>query len=249
MNYLKRTIQIAYSIYALLTFICIMLVALPFVLLSLLAGKIKGGNIIYRICKLWAKVWYFFIGIKHQDIFEAAHDASRQYIFVANHISYIDVPPAVISLKQAYRVLGKYEMVKYPIFGWIYRSAVILVDRSSPEMRAKSFRALKAALARGISIFIFPEGTFNETEKPLKEFFDGAFRLAIDTQTPIKPLLFVDTNERLNQYDIFSLTPGKSRVVYLAEISVHGYLKSDVQKLKQLTYNAMEAGLLKYRNG
>jgi 1-acyl-sn-glycerol-3-phosphate acyltransferase len=249
MNYLKRTIQITYSIYALLTFICIMLVVLPFVLLSLLAGKIKGGNIIYRICKLWAKVWYFFIGIKHQDIFEATHDASRQYIFVANHISYIDVPPAVISLKQAYRVLGKYEMVKYPIFGWIYRSAVILVDRSSPEMRAKSFRALKAALARGISIFIFPEGTFNETDKPLKEFFDGAFRLAIDTQTPIKPLLFVDTNERLNQYDIFSLTPGLSRVVYLAEISVHGYTKSDVQKLKQLTYNAMEAGLLKYRNG
>jgi 1-acyl-sn-glycerol-3-phosphate acyltransferase len=53
----------------------------------------------------------------------------------------------------------------------------------------------------------------------------------------------------LNQYDIFSLTPGLSRVVYLAEISVHGYTKSDVQKLKQLTYNAMETGLLKYRTG
>lgn len=226
-----------------------MFIALPFVMLSLLGGKIQGGNFIYRICKLWAKVWYFFIGIKHQDIFETPHDASRQYIFVANHISYIDIPPAVISLKQAYRVLGKYEMVKYPVFGWIYRAAVILVDRSSAEMRAKSFRALKSALTHGISIFIFPEGTFNETGKPLKEFFDGAFRLAIETQTPIKPLLFVDTNERLNQYDIFSLTPGLSRVVYLQEISVQGYTKSDVQKLKQLTYNAMEAGLLKYRNG
>jgi 1-acyl-sn-glycerol-3-phosphate acyltransferase len=249
MKFLKRIIQVAYCIYAMLIFSCIMFVALPFVMLSLLGGKIKGGNFIYRICKLWAKVWYFFIGIKHQNIFEAPHDASRQYIFVANHISYIDIPPAVISLKQAYRVLGKYEMVKYPVFGWIYRAAVILVDRSSPEMRAKSFRALKAALSKGISIFIFPEGTFNETGKPLKEFFDGAFRLAIETQTPIKPLLFVDTNERLNQYDIFSLTPGLSRVVYLQEISVQGYTKSDVQKLKQLTYNAMEAGLLKYRNG
>jgi len=249
MKFLKRIIQVAYCIYAMLIFSCIMFVALPFVMLSLLGGKIKGGNFIYRICKLWAKVWYFFIGIKHQNIFEAPHDASRQYIFVANHISYIDIPPAVISLKQAYRVLGKYEMVKYPVFGWIYRAAVILVDRSSPEMRAKSFRALKAALSKGISIFIFPEGTFNETGKPLKEFFDGAFRLAIETQTPIKPVLFVDTNERLNQYDIFSLTPGLSRVVYLQEISVQGYTKSDVQKLKQLTYNAMEAGLLKYRNG
>lgn len=226
-----------------------MFVALPFVMLCLFAGKIQGGNFIYRICKIWAQVWYFFIGIKHQDIFETPHDASRQYIFVANHISYIDIPPAVISLKQAYRVLGKYEMVKYPVFGWIYRAAVILVDRSSPEMRAKSVRALKAALSKGISIFIFPEGTFNETGKPLKEFFDGAFRLAIETQTPIKPLLFVDTNERLNQNDIFSLKPGLSRVVYLQEIPVDGYTKSDVQKLKQLTYEAMETGLIKYRNG
>jgi 1-acyl-sn-glycerol-3-phosphate acyltransferase len=249
MKFLKRILQIAYSIYVLLIFICIMLIALPFVLLSLLLGKIKGGNTIYKICKIWSKTWYSFIGIKHQDIYETAHDATRQYIFVANHISYMDVPPAMISLNQPYRVLGKYEMVKYPVFGWIYRAAVILVDRSSPEMRAKSFRALKAALNHGISIFIFPEGTFNETSKPLKEFFDGAFRLAIETQTSIKPLLFVDTNERLNQYDLFSMTPGKSRVVYLAEISVDGYTKSDVQKLKQLTYNAMEAGLLKYRKG
>ncbi len=247
MSFIKKSIQIAYSIYASLVFSIIMLVALPFVLLSLFAGKIKGGNFIYRICKLWAKIWYFFIGINHQDIYETVHDATRQYIFVANHISYMDVPPAVISLNQPYRVLGKYEMVKYPIFGWIYRSAVILVDRSSPEMRAKSFRALKAALARGISIFLFPEGTFNETGKPLKDFFDGAFRLAIETQTPIKPLLFIDTNERLNQFDIFSLTPGLSRVVYLTEISVSGLVKSDVRKLKQITYDAMEAGLLRYK--
>jgi 1-acyl-sn-glycerol-3-phosphate acyltransferase len=249
MNFLKRIIQIVYSIYALLIFISIMLTALPFVILSLLGGKIAGGNFIYRICKLWAKIWYFLIGIKHQDIFEAPHDRSRQYIFVANHISYIDIPPLVITLKQAYRVLGKYEMVKYPIFGWIYRAAVILVDRRSPEMRAKSFRALKAALSRGISIVIFPEGTFNETGKPLKTFFDGAFRLAIETKTPIKPLLFVDTNERFNQYDMFGLTPGISRVVYLQEIPVNGFTKADVQKLKQITYNAMEAGLLKYKNG
>jgi 1-acyl-sn-glycerol-3-phosphate acyltransferase len=249
MSFIKKSIQIAYCIYALLMFIIIMLFALPFVLLCLLAGKIRGGNFIYSVCKIWAKIWYFFIGIKHQDIYEIPHDASRQYIFVANHISYMDVPPAVISLSQPYRVLGKYEMVKYPIFGWIYRSAVILVDRSSAELRAKSFRALKAALARGISIFIFPEGTFNETDKPLKDFFDGAFRLAIETQTPIKPLLFVDTNERLNQSSLFSLTPGVCRVIYLAEISVTGFTKADVQTLKKQTYNAMEAGLLKYRKG
>jgi 1-acyl-sn-glycerol-3-phosphate acyltransferase len=53
--------------------------------------------------------------------------------------------------------------------------AVVLVDRSNPEKRAQSLRALKAAIAHKISIFIFPEGTFNLTQKPLKDFYDGAF--------------------------------------------------------------------------
>ena len=86
-------------------------------------------------------------------------------------------------------------MVKYPVFGIIYRMAAIVVDRSSPERRAQSVRALKAAIYKHISIFIFPEGTFNETREPLKDFYDGAFRIAIETQTPIKPILFLDTYE------------------------------------------------------
>lgn len=223
-----------------------MLIALPFVLFSLLFGKIKGGNLIYIICKIWAQTWYAVIGITHQNIFEFPHDASRQYIFVANHISYMDIPPAVITLSQPLRVLGKYEMVKYPIFGWIYRAAVVLVDRRSPELRAKSFRALRAALNKGISIFIFPEGTFNETDQPLKEFFDGAFKLAVQTQTSIKPLLFIDTEKRLHQSSLFNLTPGLSRVIYLEEIKVDALTIKDVAMLKQQTYDVMAAGLLRY---
>ena len=243
----KKITQIAYSIYALIIFIIIMLIALPFVLFSLLFGKLKGGNLIYKICKIWGQIWYVLVGIKHQNIYQFPHDATRQYIFVANHISYIDIPPAIITINQAYRVLGKHEMVKYPIFGWIYRASVILVDRRSPELRAKSFRALRAALNRGISIFIFPEGTFNETDKPLKDFFDGAFKLAIQTQTSIKPLLFIDTAKRLNKHSLFSLTPGLNRVVYLDEIKVAGLTIKDSGMLKQQTYDMMEAGLLRYK--
>ncbi|MFX8832871.1 lysophospholipid acyltransferase family protein, partial [Acinetobacter baumannii] len=86
-------------------------------------------------------------------------------MFVANHISYMDIPAIVSGIHQPYRALGKYEMVKVPVFGWIYRAAVILVDRSSQEKRAKSVRALKSALSKHISILIFPEGTFNITEQ------------------------------------------------------------------------------------
>ena len=225
-----------------------MLIVLPLVLLSLLFGKIRGGNIIYQLCRYWAGTWYFLIGVKHKEIYETPHDRNRQYIFVCNHISYMDIPPIVLIAHQPMRILGKYEMIKVPVFGWIYKAAVILVDRRDSKTRSRSVRALKSALKHHISIFIFPEGTFNETKNPLKEFYDGAFRIAIETETPIKPVLLVDTLDRLHYRGVFELTPGINRVVYLEEVPVTGLTIKDIQSLKQKVYTLMESGLKRYRN-
>ncbi len=246
MKIFLRLLQYIYCIYALVLFILIMFLALPFIAIASAFG-IKGGNFIYKVCKAWASLWYLLIGMKHEDIYEAEHDLTKQYIFVANHISYMDIPPIVITAKQPIRVLGKYEMVKVPVFGWIYRAAVILVDRRDAEKRAKSVRVLRLAIRKGLSIFIFPEGTFNLTNNVLKEFYDGAFRIAIETQTPIKPLLFIDTKHRLHYRSLFELTPGKNRVVYLPEIKVDGLTLANLQQLKQQVYHVMEEGLRRYQ--
>lgn len=245
-NSLLRFLQIVYSIYALMCFLVTMLIILVAVLVSPLLGKTKGGNFVYIACKAWAVAWYFLVGIRYKEIYEVPHDVKRQYIFVANHISYLDIPAAVRVVHQPFRILGKYEMVKYPVFGIIYRMAVIVVDRSSLERRAQSVRALKAALYKHISIFIFPEGTFNETRQPLKDFYDGAFRVAIETQTPIKPILFIDTYNRMHYRGFLELTPGKCRCVYLAEIKVEGLSMADVKSLRDKVYKAMEEGLRRY---
>jgi 1-acyl-sn-glycerol-3-phosphate acyltransferase len=247
MKYLLKPFQWIYCVYALLMFIIIMLVALPFVVVGSFFGKIKGGNFIYQVCKAWGATWYFFVGIYHKNVYEVPHDTSRTYIFVANHNSYMDIPPIVLAMHQPVRVLAKYEMVKYPVFGYIYKCAAILVDRRDAERRAKSVRQLKAALRKHISIFIFPEGTFNETTAPLKDFYDGAFRIAIETHRPIKPVLFVDAVDRLHYSSIFTLTPGKCRVVFLDEISTTGLHMKDLPELKQKVHDVMEAGLRRYR--
>lgn len=226
-----------------------MLIVFVLLLFVIPFGKIKGGNLVYKLCNAWGRCWYFLIGIRHKEIYETPHDKNKQYIFVANHSSYMDIPSIVMCIHQPVRVLGKYEMVRYPIFGLIYRAAVILVDRSDAAQRAQSIRALKAAVSKGISIFIFPEGTFNESDKPLKDFYNGAFRTAVETQTPIKPILFIDNDERLNQKSIFSLKPGISRCIFLDEIKVEDYTsKHDIHVLKQKVYDLMEEGLIKYYN-
>ncbi len=240
--------QVIYSIYTFSFFIAYLLIIFPLVIIASLFGRIKGGNFIYRLCLLWADVLYPLFGMRHKNLFEAPHDSSRQYVFVFNHISFFDIPLIMKTIRhQHFRILGKAELSKIPIFGFLYRQAVVMVDRSSPENRAKSIRQLKAVIKKGISVVIAPEGTFNTTHKPLKEFYDGAFRVAIETQTPIKPLLFLDGHDRLSYKSIFSLTPGKTRSVFLEEVPVEGLTIADMPALKEKVYQLMEKKLIEYK--
>jgi 1-acyl-sn-glycerol-3-phosphate acyltransferase len=247
MKILLAPIRILYCLYALIIFMALMIIAIPIVFISSFFGKIRGSNFIFRVCSYWADIWFLLIGIYHKNMYEAPHDRSKQYIFVANHISYLDGPIIVKTIRQPVRVLGKIEMSEVPLFGFIYRNAIVTVDRSHATRRANSVRILKSVLKRKISIFMFPEGTFNETSNALKGFYDGAFRIAIETQTPIKPVLFVDAHDRLHYDSILSLSPGISRSVFLEEISVEGLTPKDVQMLRQKTYDIMEDALIRYR--
>ena len=247
MKVLLKPLQWIYAVYALLMFAAIMFAVVPFVVVAFFFGRIKGGNIIYKVCKVWGYLWYFLIGVRHKNIYEVPQDFAAQYIFVANHNSYMDIPPIVIAINQPVRVLAKYELSKIPVFGFIYKSATVLVDRSDAEKRAQSIAEMRDFLRNHVSIFIFPEGTFNETGAPLKEFYDGAFRIAIETETPIKPILFLDTVDRLHYSSVFSLTPGRSRVVFMDEVSVEGMTMEELPAIKQKVYEIMESGLKRYR--
>lgn len=247
MHQLLRPLQWIYCIYALVLFVILMLLLFPFILIAALFGRITGGNMIYRICMFWGDCWFFLVFIYHHNYHEQPLDKNKQYIFIANHISYLDAPLIVKAIRQPIRALGKTEMGNVPVFGFIYKYAVVRVDRSSADNRAKSVRNMKSILKKGISIIVFPEGTFNKTHNPLKDFYDGAFRVAVEAQMPIKPILFLDMYDRLNYQSIFSLTPGKSRAVFLEEVPVENLTQRDVPQLKQNVYDLMDRKLREYK--
>jgi 1-acyl-sn-glycerol-3-phosphate acyltransferase len=248
MKILSRGIKIVFSIYAALILLALILVLFPIALLLNIFPKNTRGNLLYRISRFAVDIAMLLWGIYQYNIYAAPHDRKKPMIFVFNHISYLDALTILKAIRfQHMRGLGKSEIGDVPIAGLIYRSAVIMVKRTSAEDRARSIADLKEALKHNISIALAPEGTFNETGKPLLTFFDGAFKIAIETQTPIKPLLFLDTYDRLNYNSILSLTPGQSRVVYLEEIPVAGYTMEDVPVLKQKVYDVMEKALIAYK--
>lgn len=248
MRYIFRFIQIIYSIYAILVFVLLMFILFPFVLLAGFFNETTRGNIIYSIATFWSDAAMLLWFMPHKTIGGDNYKPDHPVIFVFNHISYIDIPVLMKTLRRfRVRILGKVEMSKIPIFGFTYRAAVVMVDRSNADARAKSVNKLKATLKKNISVVIAPEGTFNMTHEPLKEFYDGAFRIAIETQTPIKPIIFLDVYDRLHYKSIFSFTPGKSRSVFLEEVPVKNYTMEDVKVLKQKVYDIMETALINYK--
>lgn len=122
---------------------------------------------------------------------------------------------------------------------------VILVKRDSAHNRARSMRLMWKVLHSESSIIIFPEGTFNETGAPLKDFYDGAFRLAINTQVEILPILFPDTPDRWHYSHWWKLWPGRNRAVYLDPIPVAGLELKDLPALKEQTHKTMAEELVK----
>ena len=247
MRYWLKPLQWIYCIYAIILFVLLMLLLFPFVIIASFFGKIRGGNTIFRICMLWGDLWFPLILVFPRRIFEAPHNELKPYIFVVNHRSLLDAAILPKGFRQPLRALGKVETGKLPLFGFIYRNAIVAVDRTNAVSRAQSIRILKSIIRKGISVLFFPEGTYNETDRPLKEFYNGAFRVAIETQTPIKPVLFLDSYSRMRYEKIFSLNPGRCRIVFLDEISVTGLAIRDTEKLKEKVFTIMEKKLLEYK--
>lgn len=247
MGILKKILRFCFSVYGFIVFLTLMFLLSPFFIYAFLQKPVKAGNLIYAISRVWADLFFFFTAIKHWNIYEEKHDKNTEYIFVSNHISYLDIPMMMKVIRdQHIRILGKAEMNKIPLFGSIYKRGTVSVDRENAEARSKSVRQLISFIHKKISVFICPEGTFNKTNDPLKSFYNGAFKIAIETQKPIRPILFLDTYDRLNYESIFSLNPGKCRGVYLAQTVTEGLTLKDVPALKQKIFDQMHDALIRY---
>jgi len=239
---MRKLLQPVYTVWALSTFVSSVLLAFPLFAVISVGNSRKSRRAIWYIIKVWAKGWFWLIGMPVRRRGPRPHKDDR-YVVVANHISYIDALVIFPAIPGYFRPLGKKEFSRIPVIGFIYKQIVLMVDRSSQHSRGKSMRLMWRALRHECSIVIFPEGTFNETGAPLKDFYDGAFRLAINAQTPLLPILLPDTVKRWHYSGWWKLWPGLNRIVYLDPVPVDGLKIEDLPALKEKVYRLMEEKL------
>jgi len=177
-----------YSIWTLSGFVLIMLILFPLIIIPVLINK-NLGNISYFMLRIWARAFSFMSYIRYRIKGKENVDMKKTYIFVSNHTSFLDAPGLVLAAQRQFRPLGKVELAKIPILGYIIKNLAVLVKRSSEESRKKSMEDMKEVLGRGVPILIFPEGTMNRTDKPLQDFYSGAFRLSMESGIEIIPIV------------------------------------------------------------
>ena len=114
----------------------------------------------------------------------------------------------------------------------------IMVDRKIKESREKAVPYMIEELKKGYSILLYAEGTRNRTAEPLKEFKDGAFRIAIHAQAPLVVQTIVGAGEVNNPIGIH-LLPGTIKVFWSKPIVTKGMTLEDVPALMQMVQSEM----------
>jgi len=218
-----------------------MILFLPGLTLPFLVGL---GSVGYFFLYLWSWIFSMLTFIRYDFRGRENLTPGKAYIYVSNHTSFLDLPGIRMTIPGQFRPLAKKELLKIPIFGWIARNATIIVDRSSSQSRKKSIDRLKIALAEGISILLFAEGTQNRSTEILQPFHDGAFRIAVDTQQPIIPMVVIGAG-RLMPPGTINLRPGRITIVVDQAIETVGLTADDVATLKQQTFDRMKELILK----
>jgi 1-acyl-sn-glycerol-3-phosphate acyltransferase len=187
----------------------------------------------------WAKAVFTFCFLPFSIESRAQLDSNAQYIFCPNHFSYIDIPAMGLNPHNAIFV-GKHDMEKIPLFGFMYRNLHITVDRNKLMSRYTTYKKSVQAIDEGKSLVIFPEGGITTTEFPrMARFKDGAFKLSVDKQIPIVPVT-IATNWILLPGELGDLNWHPIRVVFHEPI--HPIGKDDIS-LKKEVFDVIDAEL------
>jgi len=222
--------------------VLIVLITLPASLLIMPLGLLdRHGKIAYKISRLWTWGILKIGGIRLMVKGLEHLDSSRQYIFMANHQSNIDIPVLVQSLtKFELRWVAKKELLFVPLFGWaMWASRHIVVDRSNRSKAMTSLRKARERIEGGISVVVFPEGT-RSSDGQFLPFKRGGFVLAVKTQTPVVPITINGSGTILPRGD-WRMRGGEIEVIVSDPVPLDQYHAGNIRGLLSHVRAIMES--------
>jgi 1-acyl-sn-glycerol-3-phosphate acyltransferase len=169
----------------------------------------------------------------------------RSYIFMSNHLSFLDGPLLFMTIPQPIRVILKKEVFKIPVIGLGMRQVdFVPVDRKGIKGGKKSIdRAAQLIKEKGYSFLIFPEGT-RSLDGQLQTFRRGGFFLALNSGVSIVPISIQGTYELMPKGSFF-VKKGSIRLIFHPSVPVEGYNTKGLPDLISKVQNIIREGFTK----
>jgi 1-acyl-sn-glycerol-3-phosphate acyltransferase len=185
-----------------------------------------------RVARLWSQMILWTVGAKVQVEGLEKIDTSKPQVYVVNHLSAFDIPVLYTHLPFQFRILAKKELFRYPFMGWhLRRSGQIPVVLENPKASVRSLSLAVAAIRKGNSLVIFPEGGRSPNGQ-LQAFMGGAFYAAVKAQVDVVPVVLVGTYEMLKM-NSYHIKPGPVQMVVGSPISTVGMSTRDIAKITE----------------
>lgn len=209
-----------WAIWGLILFVVTMLLfMIPFLLFSYFQPDPQKTRRFVIYSRVWMRIYLTGIGcplyIKGKEKFRKGEN----YVVVFNHNSLMDVPISSPGVPGANKTIAKTSFAKVPLFGMLYRTGSVLVDRKSEASRRDSFIKMKEVLDMGMHMTLYPEGTRNLTSQPLKSFHNGAFRLSLTAGKAIMPAIIFHSKYVLPANKPFFLRPHRLVMHFLDPVT------------------------------
>lgn len=237
MNFIKNILGRIFAVWALFVFVVtLLLIIIPVWIIS---SRPEPGKTIslFKIFIVWMKLFFVLTGVRR--IFKGKENFKKgeNYIIICNHRSFMDVPLTSPGIPGPNKTIAKSSMARIPLFGLIYKSGSVLVDRQNEQSRKASYTKMKEVLQMGLHMCLYPEGTRNKTSEPLQRFHDGAFKLAVETNKQIIPAVIFYTSIVLPRHKTFYYWPHKVEMHFLPPINVSG---RTVEAIKEEAFEKMK---------
>ncbi|HYP13705.1 MAG TPA: lysophospholipid acyltransferase family protein [Bryobacteraceae bacterium] len=147
-----------------------------------------GGRKQVAIARFWSKVLLKIAGVRMSLDGIEKIDPNGSYVFVSNHVSFMDTPVVLAHIPVQFRFLAKKGLFSIPFLGYhLKRAGHLPVPRENPREAVKTMaEAGRIIRERGISVLIFPEG--GRSLEGLLPFKEGAAYIAIKAGVPVVPV-------------------------------------------------------------
>ena len=184
-----------------------------------------------KMSRIWARWVLWSMGIAYEIRGMEHLSYERQYIFISNHESAIDVLLGVACLPYNIIFLAKKELFWIPVFGWAMHAAgMIKIDRQNQEKAKQSVNhAVKQLVNSRFSTLLYPEGTRSEKGE-MQNFKKGGFILAIRSKLPVVPITIIGASSVLPKKSL-TLHKGNIKLIIDAPIKTADLHEKDKNKL------------------